>query len=100
VEHIRVSESWNAYSFDLSGGSDSWTNGNGEASFRRQIERHSLLFWQLRPVVTRLNYGVHASSGIDAHIGVSEPGRQNTSGFSCSDSECSGHALVLQFLAN
>ncbi len=97
LQHVRVSESWNAYSYDLSGGGDARTDEHGRATFPRQIVRRSLLSWQLRPILTRLNYGVHASSGITASIGTSEPGEQNTSGFTCSDRECSERPLELKF---
>lgn len=97
LEHVRVSESWNAYSYDLSGGGDARTDEQGRVSFPRRGSRHSLLFWQLRPLLTRLNYGVHASSGITAYIGTSEPGEQNTSGFTCSDRECIDQPLELKF---
>jgi hypothetical protein len=97
VKRIRISENWDAYSYDLSGGEDTWTDENGRASFPRRSGKHSLLFWQFRPVLTHLDYGIHASSVVDAFIRISDPGRQNTEAFSCTDHECNSHPLVLGF---
>ncbi len=101
AKDMRVSESWDAYAYDLSGGADIQTNGTGQAFFPEQSATHSLLFWSLKPLLTRLNYGVHASSGITALISVSEPGRKRLSGdtdaFSCSDRDCVNHPIILHF---
>jgi len=97
LQHVRVSESWNAYSYDLSGGADALTDQQGRVSFPRRLDCHSLLFWLFRPILTRLNYGVHSSSGVTASVGTSEPGQQNTSGFTCRDKGCLDHPIVLEF---
>jgi len=50
-----------------------------------------------RPIVTRLNYGAHASSGISAFINVSDSRANKPLGFSCTDYECNQHPLKLTF---
>jgi hypothetical protein len=45
LANMRVSESWNAYSYDLRGGMDIETDANGVALFPPQSSRHSVLFW-------------------------------------------------------
>jgi hypothetical protein len=100
LANLRVSESWDAYSYDLEGGLDMRTDANGIATFPAQSSTHSVLFWALRPVYTRLNYGVHASTGITAYVGVSEPGLHKEAGdiigFSCRDDECIDHPLEFE----
>ena len=97
LANIRVSESWNAYSYDLAGGFDIQTDAHGRAIFPAQSSTHSALFWALRPIQTRFNYGAHASSGTTATIGVSEPGLKTEEGdlrgFTCSNTECTAHPL-------
>ena len=97
AEGVRVSEIWNAYSYDLSEGDESWTNEQGRAFFPKRSVRRVQFFWLLRPFLTKLYYGVHASSGIGAVINVSQPGKVNPDSFSCSDKKCSEHPLALQF---
>ena len=98
--NVRVSESWNAYSYDLSGGQDIQTDAQGKAFFPPQLATHSVLFWSVGPVLTRLNYGVHASSGITSRVALSEPGFETRTGdilgFSCSDRECTDHPLTFE----
>lgn len=100
IADIRVSEDWDAYSYDLSGGLDIETGANGQAFFPSQSSTHSILFWALRPTLTRLNYGAHSSSGTTARIGVSEPSLRAdeavTKSFSCSNAACVGHPLELE----
>ncbi|SRR5258708_14442307 len=100
VANIRVSEGWNAYSYDLSGGLDLQTNADGNAYFPEQTSTHSLLIWYLSPLVTRLNYGVHASSGSSASFGISEPGLSikngETSGFTCVDQQCIAQPITFE----
>ena len=100
IPNIRVSESWNAYSYDLSGGLDLQTDADGKAYFPGQSSTQSLLFWYFRPALTRLNYGVHASSGISASFGISEPGSGITSGetrgFTCVDQQCLAHPMAFE----
>jgi hypothetical protein len=100
IANIRISENWNAYSYDLAGGQDAQTAASGYASFPAQFSKHSVLFWSLSPILTRFNYGAHASSGITATIGVSEPGLRATEGeargFTCTDGKCIDHPLEFE----
>jgi hypothetical protein len=97
LANMRVSEIWNAYSYDLSGGQEVLSDAHGKVIFPSQSATHSLLFWYLSPILTRLNYGVHASSGTSASFGFSQPGFEaregDTLGFTCSDRECTDHPL-------
>jgi hypothetical protein len=97
AQGVRVSESWDAYSYELSGGGDLWTDESGQVYFPKGAGRHTMLFWLLRPIVNRLYYGVHAGYGIYANIHISQPGEQNPNGFSCSGKKCSEHPIELQF---
>ena len=104
VPGIRISEIWDAYSYDFQGGSDQVTDKYGQVHFPAQVQAHSVLYWATRAVLTKLNYGVHASSGTTADISVSEPGLPYEKGskvsFVCSDAECSAHPLQLSFQSN
>jgi len=97
AQSVRVSETWNAYSYDMYGGGDSLTDDQGRVFFPKRSARRSQSYWLLRPILTQLYYGVHAGSGIDAFISVSQPGKVNPDGFSCSDKKCSESPLELQF---
>jgi hypothetical protein len=95
---IRVTEDWYADSFEFKGGDDILSDSHGRVSFPRGTARHSLLFWLLRPVLTQLYYGVHASlGGTSAHVGISQLGVESTEGFSCSNKKCIDHPIELQF---
>jgi len=102
VENVRVSELWNAYSYDLSGGQDLKTDRFGRAVFPRQEATRSLMFWCVRPLTTRLSYGAHSSVGTSAFISVSEPGQKtaNNRGFSCSNHECADRPLTVTLRAS
>lgn len=93
---IRVSESWNAFSYGLSGGEDLTTDSEGAVRFNAQIEEHSLLFWVFMPVVNLVNLGVHASSGTNAGVTITEPGVRASKGFFCSEKECNSHPLYIE----
>ena len=97
VKGIRVTESWDSYSYELHGGGDIFSDEQGRVTFPKGAARHSLLFWQLRPVLTQLNYGVHASFGTSAFVHISQSGVVSDDGFSCSNNHCNDHRLVLQF---
>lgn len=99
IHGARVSQGWNAYSYDLSGGDDRWTNEFGLVVFPPRTARHSLLYWCLVPVATHLNFGAHASSGISAFVNVSSSpnssGAPSSSGaFSCRNDDCNQHLLT------
>lgn len=101
--NIRVSEHWDAYSYDLSGGMETLTNGDGIATFPEQSSKHSVLFWIASPVLTRLNYGVHASTGVVASINVPEPTADDgkVGSLTCTNADCSNHPLEFRIqLAN
>lgn len=97
VSNIRVSEMWNAYSYDASGGADIKTNERGSVYFPEQWQEKSALSWIYSNVSTRLRYGVHASKGVSAFINISEPGRPSHDGYSCSDRNCVDHPQVITF---
>ena len=99
VGDIRVSESWYALSYGLRGGGDLRTNSAGVVHFDSKVEEHSLLFWALRPLVTLMDLGVHASFGSYANVHISEPGFTPgpTQSFSCAEKECTEHPLLLEF---
>ena len=100
ITGIRVDETWNAYSFDLSGGGDLLTDDLGRVHFTEQSATHSLFFWYFMPVFVRLNYGVHASFGTYANVSVPYPVDKyeplGSDGFSCSDSECVARPIRLE----
>jgi len=95
AEGIRVSEDWNAYSYNLRGGGDLITDERGQVSFPSVVARHNLLFWLVGPILTRIKYGVHSSSGISAHILISDPSVGPVNGFSCVGSQCSESPIAL-----
>jgi hypothetical protein len=102
IENIRVSEIWNAYSFDLSGGADLRTDTQGRVRFQAQWQEHSVLLWMLKRVGTAINYGAHASKGVNAFINVSEPGLPSQAGgaYSCSDTACNIHPLSIRLVSS
>jgi hypothetical protein len=97
AQDVRVSESWDAYSYDLSGGDDIQTDDRGSVYFPRRYARHSLFFWIFRPVLTQIYYGVHASFGTSAVVTITQFGVESDHGFTCSETKCSEHPLELQF---
>jgi len=96
VQSARVSQAWNAYSYDLSGGEDLWTNNAGIVAFRARTAKRSRFYWYFRPLITIANYGPHASFGVVAFINISYP-PSIPNGFSCADEECNKHPLKLSF---
>ena len=99
IPNLRISEDWNAYSYDLSGGGDVRTDPNGRVAFPRQTVTRSLLFWRLQPVLVRMNYGVHASRGVTANVRVSEPSLAPAEAvgdsYACEDQACTNHPIRL-----
>lgn len=60
---IRVSESGNDYNVDWHDSGDRYTDSVGRVTFPRRWLKATRLYWALASVLTRLNYGAHASSG-------------------------------------
>jgi len=100
VANIRVSESWNAYSFDLAGGADLRTDTQGRVRFQAQSQEHSALLWLLKRFGTAMNYGVHASKGVNAFISISEPGLPSRAegAYSCTDAACNIHPFAVRLV--
>jgi hypothetical protein len=100
IENIRVSENWNAYSFDLAGGTDLRTDTQGRVRFQAQWQEHSALLWLLKRVGAAINYGAHASKGVGAFISISEPGLPSQAGgaYSCSDQACNSRPLSVRLV--
>jgi hypothetical protein len=96
VQKVRVSESWDNYSLDEHGGGDLYTDAGGRVVFRPKEMRAPLAYWIFRPVVTRIEYGVHASSGTFGTVHVSDLFKAgNAEGKACqNERECTAGPLV------
>ena len=95
VGNVRVSESWKHYSLDQHGGGDLYTDDSGRAVFPPKEMKAPLAYWFLRPVVTRIEYGVHASSGTFGTVHVSDHKAGNGDGKACqNERECTAGPLV------
>src|SRR5579883_2797754 len=62
VANVRVSQSWDNYSLDLHGGADLYTGADGEVFFQSAQKKAPLVYWLLRPAITKFEYGAHAST--------------------------------------
>ena len=95
VAKVRISEIWNNYSLDRSGGGDLFTDDSGTVVFPSEQLRAPLAYWFLKPLTTRLEYGVHASSGTFGYVGVSDIRFAPPPSDACQNQrECAGAPLV------
>lgn len=97
VKGIRVSQSCDDYTIGWSAGGDSYTDALGRVTFPRRSLNVTRFYWALAPVVTRLKYGVHASTGVFAIVSVSDPRHFDSHASQCSDNGCSRqpmHSLI------
>jgi hypothetical protein len=93
IEGIRVSEDCSDYTMDWDSGGDNYTNAQGTVVFPPRVLKATRYYWAVAPIWTRLKYGVHASSGITAHVSVSDLKALNTDSDACANKECSRHPL-------
>ena len=100
ISGIRVSEEWHAYSYDLDGGDDIITTEGGKVDFPARSFKRPLMYWYVRPILTKVNYGAHASFGVGAYVNVSDPRVNGDYGFSCTDRNCRERPINLTFQVN
>ncbi len=86
---IRVSESCADYTVDWRAGGDFFTNAQGEVKFPRYSMRATHFYWAVAPILSRIDQGFHASSGLYAMVSVSDPRMANGSdSCHCHNEEC------------
>ena len=96
IPGIRVSENWQNYTLSLSGGSDLFTNAEGTAVFASRERRAPVSYWLARTLLTKLTYGVHASSGVVGTVRISDPHLPAPAGANCANSACTASMITSQ----
>jgi hypothetical protein len=93
VSGIRVSESWESYTFGLSGGTSLYTTSEGRVVFPRQKRYWSIGYWMIKAAANIVGFGVHAGFGSIGRVWISDPRPKEVTGATCSDSNCSIRAI-------
>jgi len=95
VAHVHIGQIWDAYSFVLSDGRDTYTDSNGSAFFPAVEERRPVVYWISR-LMLNLAVGVHSSWGTSAYVTIGAK-TLGPSMLSCAGPECNTapiHSLV------
>ncbi len=94
IPHVRVSQNWQNYTLSISGGSDLYTNAEGKVLLGKYERRAPSLYWLSRWLFSRIEYGVHASTGVVGTVRVSDPDLQFPAGANCEDLSCTGNTIT------
>lgn len=107
ISGIRVLESWENYTFRVSGGAEKTTDSEGTVIFQRQRQFAPLLYWVAKSVSNIVGFGVHASFGtfgrvwtIDESLERLPPTNQHqlpVADASCFDESCTSARLQSEF---
>ena len=99
VSNIRVSGGWNNYTFGIRGGTDLYTNAQGQVSFPAETRTRPIVYWIGKATWNFVNLGVHAGTGTVGHVRVTEADREwqpsphAPNSAICSDGECTSNKL-------
>lgn len=97
VSGVRVSGSWRNYTFDLSGGSDRYTDSNGKVVFPKQTQFLPIGYWLAKPAWTLLHLQAHASFGSRGRVWISDPIHVETASANCANADCTVEKLKTEF---
>src|SRR5262245_8847680 len=107
VAGMRVWESWENFTFQLSGWSESYTNSKGEVVFPAQKRFAPLMYWAVRGIWNVVGFGVHAGFGTVGRVWIadeklrevqtSDPRLMFMTAANCSDGSCTARRLESQF---
>lgn len=100
ISGIRITEMWNNYSFHLFGGADVYTDADGVANFPKAERTAPVFYWVLRAIWTKVDQGVHASSGTIATINISDLKVAKSVGANCVDWMCTEGTIKSQLNAS
>jgi hypothetical protein len=73
VSGIRVSQSWESYTYRLSGGEDLYTDSQGKVIFPRKSRFAPNGYWLIKATLNVLGFGVHASFGSFGRVWIADP---------------------------
>lgn len=97
VSGIRVSGSWRNYTFDLSGGSDQYTDSDGRVIFPKQTQLRPIVYWLAKAGWTLLHLQAHASFGSRGRVWISDPIPAEITSANCADANCTAEKLKTEF---
>jgi hypothetical protein len=93
VSGIRVSESWDNYTFGLSGGSSLYTSVDGRVVFPRQRHFGPVAYWVTKATANIVTFGIHAGFGSIGRVWISDPKPKEVTSVNCGGSRCTDDKL-------
>jgi hypothetical protein len=73
VAGIRVSQSWESYTYNLSGADDLFTDSQGKVIFPRRRRIAPIGYWLIKATSNVVGFGIHASFGSFGMVVVADP---------------------------
>jgi len=101
VAGIRVSQTWENYTFRLAGGSELITNIEGKATFPKQRRFAPLVYFGFKALANVVGFGAHAGFGTFGRVWIDNESFKGdinrTTEFlaaNCSDASCTAAELL------
>lgn len=98
VSGIRIWESWENYTFGLSGWTELYTDRSGKVVFPSQKQFAPLMYWMVKAIGNVLGFGVHAGFGTFGRVWIADqklrdfpiadPKFMELTAANCSDAHC------------
>jgi len=88
LQNVTITQNWQDYGLDIHGGGEARTNKFGSVTFPPVIITKSLAFFVMRPLVTKLQFGIHASSGFAAKGWAITPNCDSSRSAGCDGASC------------
>jgi len=70
---IRVWQTWENYTFQLSGSAESLTNTEGRVIFQKHRRFAPVAYWGIKAVSNVVGFGMHAGFGTFGRVWISDP---------------------------
>lgn len=103
VSGIRVSQSWENYTYGLFGGEDLYTDSQGRVVFPRRRQFAPSAYWLTKATLNIVGFGVHAGFGSFGRVWISDPKLREQMprdpkaidrlASNCSNAQCTDHQL-------
>lgn len=93
VAGTPVSESWENYTFGISGGTTLYTNSEGTVVFPSQRYFRPIAYWFIKAVANVLGFGVHAGFGSVGRVWISDPRPKEVTTANCSNDQCTAQRI-------